>query len=330
MENVNRLLELLYDRGEGFFDLDELARRAGLEQGRLADALDQLEQSGYLLEITPAYGVRLIRPVKLNAHLIERNLGTARIGGSVICFDEVASTNDVAMDSTTAGESDGLVVLAESQRAGRGRQGRRWLSPPGANILLSTVLVEKSRRALPDSAGGFAGQEALTIAAGVAVAEGLDEACGLSCRLKWPNDVLVDGRKIAGILVETRQRNGWQIMVVGLGVNVNACPPDEQTDYPATSAAAHLGHAVERMPVVRSVLRSLDRRVQNVQNGLIDELHDSWLARCGMINERIVVVSAGRRCVGRVVDISPLEGLVLCCDDGQRVKLPAANFTIEK
>ena len=316
---VNRILELLYDRGDRFFLVDELARAAGAAQADLARALHELGELGHHIETQPAYGVRLLRPIKLCAALIERDLGTRRVGRSVICFDRVGSTNDVAMASARQGDTDGLVVLAERQDRGRGRQGRQWISPPGANIMLSTLLLES---------GDAPRYDEVTIAAGLAVAEGVADACGLRAGLKWPNDVLLDGEKVAGVLVETRRTPpGWAV-VIGVGINANSSPRADQVDSPATDLACHLGQPVERTEVIRAVLQRLDGRLAPMDGRELDELHRAWLARCAMINERITARCDGVCYAGRVMDVSPTDGLTLCCDDGCRVQLPAERTTI--
>ena len=171
------ILALLYDRADGYFCLDELSDRTSASRGAVAAALEALAGRGHRLDRSPAEGVRLLRPTRPDAFLIERNLSTPRVGRSVICFDQVDSTNDVAWDSSRQGDTDGLVILAESQRHGRGRHGRTWHGEPGAGILLSVVLFDPAKRL---------DREALTIATGLAVAEGIEDATPLSCQLKWP------------------------------------------------------------------------------------------------------------------------------------------------
>jgi len=320
MRTPHRVMELLYERQEGFFLLEELAAAASVTRKRLETCLDELRRRGQRLEFSPAHGVRLVRPVRLDAHLIERALGTRRVGANVICFDEVDSTNDVAFDSSRQAHADGLVVLAESQRRGRGRQGRRWISPAGMNALMSVLLVD------PEPSGPA--HDAMTIVAGVAVAEGVENACGLRCELKWPNDVLVDGAKLAGVLVEIRKRGRRRCSVLGVGINVNAAPPADQIDPPATSLTEHLGHPVERTEVVRHVLRRLDEWLQRISAGAEEDLHAAWMSRCGMVNQRVTVACGGQSYAGRVLDVSPLEGLIICCDDGRRVHLPAGSSTL--
>jgi len=316
---VNRVLELLYDRGDRFFLVEELARAAGASQADLAQALHDLRERGHRIETQPAYGLRLVRPTTLSPALIERDLGTRRVGRSVICFDRVGSTNDVAMASARQGDTDGLVVVAEYQDHGRGRQGREWISPPGANILLSVLLLTSDRAPRYD---------AVTIAAGLATAEGIGQACGLRAGLKWPNDVLLDGEKVAGVLLETRRVPPRWAVVIGVGINANACPPPDRVDAPATDLASHLGQPVERTEVIRAVLRRLDRRLEPMDARGLENLHQAWLSRCAMINARIVARCDGVRYAGRVMDVSPMDGLTLCCDDGCQVQLPAERTTL--
>lgn len=321
MTHASKVLELLYERREGFFSTDELARAVGCGCPAVADALGQIRQAGHAMEFSPTDGVRLVRPVRLDTRLIERGLGAGRIGQSVICFDEVDSTNDVAAEAARQGDTDGLVVVAEWQRRGRGRQGRQWLSPPGANVLMSVLLTDPA---------GELPHEAITIAAGLAVAEGIETACGglVACELKWPNDVLIEHHKVAGVLVELRRRNGLSSVIVGIGINVGASPGPSETDLPATHLAAHGGTDVERVEVIRAVLRRLDAWTAHMAGGELAALHDAWVSRCGMINQRVTVVSDGVRHVGRVLDVSPLDGLILCCDHGERVHVSADRTSL--
>jgi len=321
MDTSERVLELLYDRGEVFFAMDELSAASGLTRAALDTALDALQARGQQWEDSLPHGVRLVRPIRLNAYLIERDLGTSRVGRHAICFAEVDSTNDVAFDAARRGEGDGLVVLAESQRRGRGRHGRTWQSAPGDNLLFSVLLVDGDNRL---------GHEALTIAAGLATAEGIETACGIAARLKWPNDVLIDEGKVAGVLVEARAQKRVRTVVVGIGINVNSSPRPGETESPATDLAAHVGHRVERTEVIRAVLRRLEAWAERISAGDLAGLHDAWVARCGMIHQRVTVATGGKRHVGRILDVSPLEGLSLQCDDGVVLHLPAARATILK
>ncbi len=319
MNGADSVLDILYEREGAFVRPDELAAAVSVTRERLNDILASLCGEGFSIDASPAHGVRLVRPAPLNAHLIERQLGTRRVGRHAICFGQVASTSDVAFDSARQADADGLVVLAEYQRKGRGRMGRRWLSPPGKNLLMSVLLVE-SDRVLP--------YEALTIAADLSVAQGLEAACGVACRIKWPNDVTLDGEKLAGVLVERRLLGGASTTVVGIGVNLGASPPRDAVDAPATNLALHTDDPIERVELARAILRRLDDAIERIASCRLDEIHDAWMSRCGMVHQRLRVQCKGLTYVGTVLDVSPLEGLVLSCDDGRHVHLPAESSTV--
>ena len=298
---------------------DELGSVTGLDSAELNECLEELHRRGQELESSPAQGVRLVRPVRPDAHLIRRGLGTLRVGREVLCFSEVESTNDVAWDSVRGWGTDGLVILTEQQRCGRGRQGRSWISEPGRNVLMSVLLRDEDRSLPPD---------AMTVATGLVVAEAIEQAVGLSVELKWPNDVLLDGAKVAGVLVESRQVDGGAALVIGVGLNAGSAPPVEQVDFPATSLSEHLVDVPERVELIRALLRRLDEWVLGVAEGRLEGLHDAWVSRCGMLNERVTVLSGGREYVGRVLDVRPLRGLELVNDRGVHMHFPAAETTI--
>ena len=368
MTSVHRVLWVLYAGRGMFLSAAEVAARAGLTARPVASAVAALRERGQAVEESPQ-GLRLGEPVMLHAHLIEHELGTRRVGRNAICFGEVASTNDVAFDSARQAGSDGLAVLAESQTAGRGRLGRRWVSPRGANLLISALLH--------DGAGRLS-DEALTIAAGLAATEAIEQATGVSPELKWPNDLVLDGAKLGGILVEVRaaplrstgpnvpadipnsssggtqdRKNGGKsqttaarfasivcpqgrldlarsprFIVIGIGLNVNAAPPAEAVGRAAVCLADALGHAVERIELARAMLMRLDHWVGQIEDGRYGQLHDLWRARCGMLGQRARIVSGGRTYEGRVLDVSPLEGLVLSQDSGVTVHLPARTSSV--
>lgn len=182
-------------------------------------------------------------------------------------FPEVDSTNDLALELADDGAADGVAVLANAQRAGRGRRGRVWFSPPGAGLYLSVVV----RSGEPGSLA------LLTLAAGVASAEAVRGVTGLPVELKWPNDLVVGRpwRKLAGILCES-MGSRLDTVVVGIGINLldAAYPPDLRGR--ATSIASELGRPVDRGPVVAACLIELKSRVMQLRQGEEAAVLDAW------------------------------------------------------
>lgn len=200
-----------------------------------------------------------------------------RLGRPPIFFDTIGSTNDVAAALAGNACSEGAAVIAGAQTAGRGRRGRVWFSPPGAGLYMSVVLAPASAVSEPERATAL-----LTIAAGVALSEALEAATGLRTSIKWPNDLLVDGRKLAGILAEgvvESATSSVRSVVLGFGINVSpASYPPELRDR-VTSIEAELGRAVDAGVVCAESLACLSRRYEDLLAGRFDAILDAWRTR---------------------------------------------------
>ena len=200
------------------------------------------------------------------------------IGHRVLWYDEVPSTNDVAATLAASGSEEGTLVLADMQTSGRGRIGRSWASPPGAGIYASLVLRP------PAQVGSV-----LTIASGVAIAEGIAGASGLEAELKWPNDVHCRRRKLAGILAE----RGPDHVVLGFGINVlRAVYPADVRDR-ATSIEVELDRPVDRALVLTECLASLISRYRDLIEGRTLDVIAQWQRRGASMRGRRVEWDAG-------------------------------------
>ena len=182
--------------------------------------------------------------------------------------EEVGSTNDVAIAAADGGAPEGFVVAANAQSSGRGRLGRTWASPPDAGLYVSLIL-RPPPHAVP----------LITIAAGVAIAEGVEAASGLSPSVKWPNDVYVGSRKLAGILAESGSSAAGDHVVVGFGINLRpaALPPDISAR--ATSIEGELGRSVDRGLLLAECLAALADRYRLLQGGARDAVIAAWRSR---------------------------------------------------
>lgn len=222
--------------------------------------------------------------------------------GQVLWYPDVSSTNDVAAAVAERGAREGTVVLANAQSAGRGRQGRTWVSPPGAGLYTSIVLTPPPP-AVP----------LLTIAAGVAVADGIRSASGLEPRLKWPNDVHVGDRKVAGVLAEA---DNCSTVILGIGINVMpaAYPPDIAAR--ATSVEGELGRPVDRGLLLAECLSALAARYASLRRGDAAVVMDAWRARAASTLGRAVQWdAAGVAREGVAEDIDETGALVVRTDD---------------
>jgi BirA family biotin operon repressor/biotin-[acetyl-CoA-carboxylase] ligase len=195
-----------------------------------------------------------------------------RLASAIAFFETVGSTNDVCSAQASAGRCEGFVAVADEQTAGRGRRGHTWFSPPGSGLYVSVVLAPATATTDPARATTL-----LTLAAGVALAEGIEQASGLRIDLKWPNDLQVSRRKLGGILAESSgagDRDGT--IVVGYGINVRptAFPPELRER--ATSLESELGRAIDRHHLLAETLAALSRRYEDLLAGRFDAILDAW------------------------------------------------------
>ena len=189
------------------------------------------------------------------------------MGYDVLRFDALDSTNAEARRRAEAGETGPLWITAREQTAGRGRRGHSWFSPPGAGLYVSVVLATATARV--DAARATT---LLTLAAGVALVEGVEASAGLSADLKWPNDLLVSGRKLAGILAEGHA----DTVVLGYGINVLATAFPPELRGRATSLESEIGRRIESDLVLDETLAALSRRYEDLLDGRFDAILDAW------------------------------------------------------
>lgn len=231
----------------------------------------------------------------------------------ILWYPEITSTNDVAVELADAGAAEGSVVLADAQTAGRGRLGRSWVSPPGAGIYASVVL-----RPAADAVS------LLTLAAGVAIAEGIQAATALRVGVKWPNDVFVDNvgqaamaRKVAGILAEGSASSGDRpCVVLGFGINVLPAAYPPAVAARATSLEAELGRPVDRGLVLAECLAALSIRYSDLAAQRTSAVVTAWRARAAATFGRRVAWEADGERQGIAQDIDGEGRLLVRSESG--------------
>ena len=229
-------------------------------------------------------------------------------------FESIDSTNRYLLDEARRGAAAGLVAVADQQTAGRGRRGRSWSAPPRSSLLVSVLL----RPMLP-----AARVHLLTMAAGIAVCEAVDATAGFTPVLKWPNDVMVDDRKLAGLLAESELgANGEaSAVVVGAGVNVDwSAPPPELADI-ATACNLVAGRFVDRDALLEAFLASFAERVS-----ALGDVVPEYRRRLSKLGRRVRVETASETLVGTAIDVGATgELIVAAADDGTRTSVHAGD-----
>ena len=252
----------------------------------------------------------------LDRTLVERRLRTRYLGRNLLYLQTTSSTQDVARAEAERGGPVGTAVLAEEQTAGRGRLGRAWVSPAGKNIYVTLVMRPPAPKL-----------RVLSIVSPLAIAEAL-EGIGLAPRLKWPNDVLVGGRKIAGILIETElSGDAVKYALVGIGLNVNfdvgAVP--EIADI-ATSVRRELGRDASREELLAALLNAFEARYEQALEG--DAVFRAWRSRLETLGRRVRATLGQRVEEGVAEDVDAEGNLLVRRDDGSLAVVEAGDVTL--
>lgn len=244
-------------------------------------------------------------------------LHTRFLGRWLIYRSLVGSTQDLAQAAAVAGAPEGTVVLANGQAAGRGRLGRSWVSPPGRNLYLSAVLRPP-----------VVYLRALGVISPLAVARAVEETTGLTPTIKWPNDILLGGLKLAGILIDSQvEGDKPSYAVVGIGLNVNL----EARAYPeiatlATSLRQALGREVPREVVLAALLNWLEELYLALQRG--EAVHEEWRRRLETLGRQVRVRFGAEVEEGLAEDVDSDASLILRRPDGSRVVIAAGEVTL--
>jgi BirA family transcriptional regulator, biotin operon repressor / biotin---[acetyl-CoA-carboxylase] ligase len=259
---------------------------------------------------------------------VQRHLNTLIIGKQIDLRPQVNSTNDLAREAGRKGAPEGLVILADEQVRGRGRLGRTWTAPPGSSILCSVLLRPR-----------FSPQQAfyLTIAASLAILRGI-RSCEASTnaptspllpRIKWPNDVLLNGRKVSGVLCESEFSGGdWAFAVVGFGINVNL-PRESFGDLRdrATSVSSELGHEISRATLLARVLEELEACYFAMQNGQFNSIYTEWASSLETLGRQVSVDYGHEQITGQALRVERDGSLVIKTPDGIERSVLAGDVT---
>lgn len=231
----------------------------------------------------------------------EWSLDTRRLGRRVLVFDRLDSTNNLAASLANDPANDGLAVLADEQTAGRGQHGRTWLAAPGQSVLLSLLVSPAPELCRP---------AVLTAWAAVAVCATIQQTIGQSPRIKWPNDVLLHGRKVCGILIESAA--GSSRFVVGIGLNVQqSAATFAAAGLPeATALAQFMAHPLDTHAVAADLIRQLDRDYDALCQGDLDPLETRWKQHLGLLDKYVVVECPDATHYGRLIALS-FQGIEL-------------------
>jgi len=318
-----RVLRVLKENTPEYISGEMLSRRLGVSRTAVWKYVNELKKEGYAIESSTKKGYKLVPASDiLNEYEIRWGLETEVIGKDIRYFDEIDSTNNYAKRIAYDGCKEGTVIVADCQTAGRGRLGRSWLSSAGKGIWMSVIL--KPRIAPEDV-------QIITLAASVAVCRAIAAVTGIHAEIKWPNDVVLDGKKLCGILTEMNTEiEQVNFLVLGIGINVNHgeedFPDDIRNIATSLKAFTRIGYkdagdkgeerVFSRSSIIRRILLELEDVYGKINSGLTDEIIEEWKNYSATLGRTVRIT--GRNCeyTGVARDVTSNGRLVVDCTDG--------------
>ena len=321
-----QILLALRRAGDGCVSGADLSQRLGITRAAIWARIEELRKLGYDISASPHQGYHLISvPDRLvGDDLLALTHGNKVIGRDIRVFEQTGSTNDVVEKLARDGVREGVVVFAESQTKGRGRLGRRWISPARKGLWFSVLLRPNLR---PQAA------TQLTVAAATALVRAIRQQTELAPEIKWPNDILLRGRKVAGVLTElSAELDHVKHITLGIGVDVNL----NASEFPpelrklATSLKIEAGRHLNRADLATAILRELDRDYERIRSHQFAQLADQWEEQCVTLGRRVSIHMGERTLQGLAESLDDDGALLLRTEHGRLERIVGGDVMLER
>lgn len=317
-----KIIDVLVSNTGTFVSGEELSRDLNISRSAVWKHIEELRQEGYVIEAATRKGYRIMqRPDILHPREINRYLKTVKMGNYMEYFQTIESTNLLAKELAQRGAPEGTVVVAEEQTGGRGRLKNKWFSPRGG-IYFSLILrpvVQLHQASL------------LTLLSAVAVVQAVEEVTGLSAKIKWPNDIFVGTKKLAGILLEMNAEIDLiNYVVTGIGINVNISAGDFPSDLAqiAVSLKELLGKEILRPLLLAAVLKRIETLYEKALDKGFGEIITEWKKHDITLGRKLRVDTPDGMLVGKCVGISENGTLLLETEPKQVVNIFAGDVSL--
>jgi BirA family biotin operon repressor/biotin-[acetyl-CoA-carboxylase] ligase len=297
---------------------EALAAQLGLSRAAVWKRINRLKALGYAIIGSPRRGYRLLGiPDKLLPEEISQGLKTRLFKGPIHYFETLASTNDLAKELGAKNAPEGTLVVAEGQTAGRGRLGRQWDSPPGGGLYVSLLL----RPGLPPTE-----MPQITLTVAVAVARAIRHITGLVPGIKWPNDLLLEGKKVAGILTEMETESDQiRYLVVGLGLNINNQEFPADLKSSATSLALAAGRTFPRLEILQSWLHEFEDLYERFLAREFPGILEEWKTYTVTLGHHVTVRQGPWEISGLALEVAPDGALLIQTETGEILRVTSGE-----
>ena len=320
-----KILNILRNSTDTYVSGEELCKLADVSRAAIWKHIEKFREEGYEIEASPHLGYKLMSiPDRLIPGEIKWKLATTIFGKTVISYKKVDSTNDVAYELAEKGLAEGAVVLAEEQVKGKGRQGRLWQSPPKEGIYMSCILrPEIIPNEIPK----------ITLLAAVAVAKAIRAATSLNAIIKWPNDILINDKKVCGILTEMKaEQDGVSFVVIGIGINVNTAL--RNLPKGASSLREELNlvkkEEISRVELTKKVLMALEEEYLRLKSEGFKPIIDEWKEMSTMLGSRVKVVTQNRTFEGQAHGIDQDGAFLVRLESGMVERVSSGDIVMMK
>ncbi len=308
--------------GEDYVSGQELCGQLGVTRAAIWKGIRQLREEGYEIEAIQNKGYRLLTaPDTVSGAELKSRMETVWAGQELVYLDTVTSTNDYLKKLAEQGAPHGTLVVADYQSGGKGRRGRTWITPHGTTIAMSILLRPQIR---PEKAS------MLTLVIGMAAAKAVCDVTGLDVKIKWPNDLVLHGKKLSGTLTEmSAEMEGIHYVVIGTGINANITELPEELKEIATSLQLELGYPVDRGAIICTCMRYFEKYyekfIETQDMSLLGSEYQELLAN---MNREVRVLDPGGEYTGVARGIDELGQLLVEKEDGTVARVYAGEVSV--
>ncbi len=314
-----KILNFFKKSKDGYVSGEDLSEAFGISRTAVWKHIERLREEGYEIVASPHLGYKLVSvPDRLTEIELKWQLKTKVIGKKIYSYKETGSTNDAAHSLAASGETEGAVVIAEYQTRGRGRLGRKWVSPRARGAYFSIILRPDI---LPRDLS------LITLVSSLSIAKTIREVVGLPALIKWPNDILVNQRKVCGILTELNgEADKINFVIVGIGININT--KKELLPGNATSLSIEKGREISRLEFMKNILRGFDKYYKIFNSGRIDAIIKEYKKLSAILDRQVQINYHNQSVSGHAVDVDKEGALILRMDSGFCERVLAGDVMI--
>ncbi len=314
-----KILNIFRKNSDKYISGEEISKLLEISRAALWKHIEKLREKGYEFEAVPHLGYRLVSaPDRLFPEEIKYNLNTKIMGKKIIYYDVIDSTNTKCYELAEKGYPEGTIVIAEAQTKGKGRLSRQWISPRHKGLYFSVLLK-------PDMAPNDVAK--LTLLAAVSVASAVRETTNLKALIKWPNDVLLNNKKICGILTEMNaEADRINFIVLGIGINVTAKGP--MLPRGATSLFEEGAKEVSRLLLLKKLLFTLEQDYLLFKKHKFEKIVQQWQDFSAILGNRVRIISHNEKLEGIAMGIDPDGALILRLDNGFQNKILSGDVEL--